>query len=117
MQKVTYHREGDYLIPDFILPPMPQKPVGIWGQRHLRWLKGNRKCVCTAMLLRGTLYHHAAEINEQAEAMFERLISELAEERHITEQLKAQDQMRWVGEMNNIRAAAEEIVLRELVFA
>lgn len=117
MQKVTYHREGDYLIPDFILPPMPQKQVGIWGQRHLRWLKENRKCVYTALLLRGTLYHHAAEINEQAEAMFERLISGLAEKRHITEQLKAQAQMRWVGEMNNIRGAAEEIVLQELIFA
>lgn len=69
------------------------------------------------MVLRGTLYHHVAEINEQAEAMFERLISELAEKRHITEQLKVQDQLRWVGEMNNISAAAEEIVLRELIFA
>ena len=117
MQKVTYHREGDYLIPDFILPPMPQKQVGIWGQRHLRWLKEKRKCVCTALLPRDTLYSHAAEINEQAQAIFGQLVSELAMRHHITEQIKAQDQMRWVGEMNNIRAAAEESVLRELIFA
>ena len=115
MQKVTYHREGDYRFPDLVPPPTPEKPIGLWGRRHLHWLKKNRRCTYAALLLNGTLYHHAAEINEQAETMFEQIISELAMRHHITEQLKAQDQMRWVGEMNNIRAAAEEIVLRELI--
>ena len=115
MQSVSYHREGDYLLPDLLPPTAPEKPVGVWGQRFLRHLKTHRKCEYTTMLLCGTLYQNAAEINDQAEAMLAQLISDMAEQRHITEQLKAQDQLRWVGEMNNIRAAAEEIVLREVV--
>lgn len=115
MQSVSYHREGNCLLPDFLPPPAPEKPVGIWGQRFLCHMKEHRRCEYATMLLRGTLYQHTAEANEQAEAMLARLISEMADQRQITEQLKSQDQMRWVGEMNNIRAAAEEIVLREVV--
>ena len=109
-----YERSGDYYIPCLSLPE--RKPVGIWGQRYRRFLKEHRSATYTAMLLSGTLDDHVAEIDRQAEEMLDWLIRQMAEREGVTEQLKATDQMSWVGAMNNIRARAEEMVGAELIY-
>ena len=109
-----YERCGDYYLPCLSLPE--HKPVGIWGQRYLRFLKEHRSTTYTAMLLNGTLDDHVAEIERQAEEMLDWLIRQMAEREGVTEQLKATDQMSWVGAMNNIRARAEEMVGAELIY-
>ena len=111
---IWYERSGDYYIPCLSLPE--RKPVGIWGQRYLRFLKEHRSTTYTAMLLNGTLDDHVAEIDRQAEEMLDWLIRQMAEREGVTEQLKATDQMSWVGAMNNIRARAEEMVGAELIY-
>lgn len=96
---------------------MPEcKPVGVWGKRYRNYLKKHRNLVYTAMLLNGTLEDHVAEIDHQAEEMFDRLIEQMAEREGITEDFKASNQMAWVGAMNNIRVAAEEVVNKELIY-
>ena len=110
-----YERCGDYYLPCLILPE--QKPTGIWGQRYRRFLKEHRSTTYTAMLLNGTLDDHVAEIDRQAEEMIDRLTKQMAAQEGVTEQLKASDQMAWVGAMNSIRARAEEVVSAELIFA
>ena len=109
-----YERCGDYYLPCLTLPE--RKPVGIWGQRYRRFLKEHQSATYTAMLLNGTLDNHVAEIDWQAEEMLDRLTRQMAAREGVTEQLKAIDQMAWVGAMNNIRARAEEIVYAELVY-
>ncbi len=109
-----YERCGDYYLPCLILPE--QKPTGIWGQRYRRFLKEHRSVTYTAMLLNGILDDHVAEIDRQAEKMLDWLIRQMAEREGVTEQLKATDQMSWVGAMNNIRARAEEMVGAELIY-
>ena len=109
-----YERCGDYYLPCLSLPE--RKPVGIWGQRYLCFLKEHRSATYTAMLLNGTLDDHVAEIDRQAEEMLDWLIRQMAEREGVTEQLKATDQMSWVGAMNNIRARAEEMVGAELIY-
>ncbi len=110
----TYRKEGDYLIPNITLPE--QQPIGIWGQRHLRYIKEHRKAYYTGLLLGGNLNSYLAEIDTRANEMLYRLIKQMAEKQGITEELKAQDQLAWVGAMNNIRNAAEEIVNTELIY-
>ena len=110
-----YERNGDYYLPCLSLPE--RKPVGIWGQRYRRFLKEHREATYTAMLLGGTLDDHVAEIDRQAEEMLDLLIKQMAAQEGVTEQLKASDQMAWVGAMNNIRARAEEVVRAELFTA
>ena len=112
---LTYHREGDYLIPDLAAPE--DIPTGIWGMRRRDYLKRHRNGIYTGMLLSGKLNAHLAQINQQATEMFERLIRQMAAEQGVTEQLKAQDQMAWVSAMNNIRSAAEEVILNELIYS
>ena len=109
-----YERCGDYYVPCLTLPE--QKPVGIWGRRYRRWLKEHRRVTYNEMFVSGTLSDHVAKVDRQAEEMLDRLIQQMAEQEGITEQLKAQDQMAWVRRMNNIRNAAEEIVLNELIY-
>ena len=110
----TYHQEGDYLIPDLVAPPSPH--IGIWGLRRKNYLLKNRELIYTAMLLGGMLNAHLEEVNRQAEEMLFRLIDQMAFAEGITEQLKADDQMTWVGAMNNIRARAEEVVYKQMIY-
>ena len=111
----TYHQQGHYLLPD--LTPPEIAPVGIWGQRRKRYLKAHRNPIYTSLFLSGELDSHLSEIDAQAEAMFFQLVKQLAEREGITEQLKADRQMEWVGRMNNIRNRATEMVNTELIFA
>lgn len=112
---ITYHWEGDYLIPDLVSPE--SVPVGIWSQRRRKYLREQEEPIYTAMLLSGKLDTHLAEINRQAEDMLSQLVKQMADREGITERLKVENQMEWIGNMNNIRNAAEEIVFRELIYA
>ncbi len=112
---LTYHREGDYLIPNLIPPKDPK--IGAWGLRRKSYLLNSQKPIYTGMLLSGKLNGHLEEIDRAASEMAERLISDMAKREGVTEQLKASDQMAWVGAMNNIRNRAEEIVLQEVIYA
>ena len=109
----TYHQEGDYLLPN--LTPPESAPVGIWGQRRRRYLKTHRNPIYTALFLSGELDSHLSEIDQQAEEMFSQLEKQTAEQEGITEQLKAEYQMEWVGRMNSIKSRVEEIVCNELI--
>ena len=111
----TYHQEGDYFLPNLAVPE--SVPVGVWGQRRRRYLREHRKALYNALLLSGKLDSHLADINQQAEDMFSQLVEQMAEQEGITEQLKAKNQMEWVGQMNNIRNRVEEIICNELIFA
>ncbi len=112
----TYCQVGDYLLPNITIPEEETVHIGIWGQRHLRYLKQHRKVLYTNLLTSGKLNIHLAEIDKQADDMFFRLVKELAEKEGVTEQLKAENQMEWVGRMNNIRNRAEEVVYNELIY-
>jgi len=114
---VTYTQQGDYLLPDLKLPEQPKVEIGIFGKRHLRYLERNRKILYTNLLTRGKLTAYLAEIDEQAESMFNRLVRQLAEREGVTEQLKAENQMLWVKKMNSIRNRAEEIVNHDLIYS
>ncbi len=112
----AYAQVADYLLPNLILPEEEQKSIGIWGQRHARYLKQNHKVLYMNLLTSGKLNAYLADIDEQAEAMFSQLVKEMADKQGVTEHLKATDQMAWVGKMNAIRNAAIEIVNKELIF-
>lgn len=114
----TYVRQGDYNLPCLSLPAEKEsKSVGVWGQRHLRYLKQYRKVLYTNLLTSGKLNSYLADIDEQAEEMFSRLVKQLTEKENITEKLKAENQMLWVQKMNNIRNRATEIVNTEVIYA
>lgn len=108
-----YELQGHYYIPCLVLDEEETQPIGMWGRKHLRYIKEHRPVLHSTLL---KLNSHFAEIDNRATEMFDRLVNQLAEKEGITEQLKAQDQMAWVGAMNNIRNAAEEIVLSELIY-
>ena len=112
----TYTQVGDYLLPDLKLPEEEQQPIGVWGQRHRRYLKEHRRATYTALLASGKLNSYLADIDRQAEEMFSRLVKQMAEVEGVTEQLKADNQMEWVGRMNNIRNRAMESVNTELIY-
>ncbi len=113
--KLTYHTEGDYLLPDVIPPKEPQ--IGVWGLRRKNYLLKSKKSLYTGMLLSGKLNAHLEEVDRTASEMLDRLIADMAKREGVTEALKAADQMAWVASMNGIRNRAEEIVLREVVYA
>lgn len=114
----TYVRQGDYNLPCLSLPTEKgSKPVGVWGQRHLRYLKQHRKVLYTNLLTSGKLNSYLADIDKQAEDRFLRLVKQMAEREGVTEQLKAENALEWVQRMNNIRACVREIVEREIIFA
>lgn len=110
----TYRQVGDYFIPNLTLPDEQQKSIGIWGQRHRRYLKQNHRIQYMNLLTSGKLNSYLADIDQQAKGMFSELIKQMAENQGVTEQLKADNQMAWVGKMNNIRNAAMEIVNAEV---
>lgn len=112
----TYSQVGDYLLPDIALPEQEEKPIGVWGQRRLRYLKQNRKILYTNLLVSCKLNEHLAEIDKQAEDLFSRLVKQMAEREGVTEQLKVDNQMEWVGRMNNIRNRVTEIVNTDLIY-
>ena len=109
--------QGDYYLPNLTLPIEENKPIGIWGQRHMRYLKQHRKVLYTNLLTSGKLRSYLANIDEQAEDMFFRLVEQMAEREGITEKLKAEQPIEWVGKMNALREAAVEIVNAEVIFA
>ena len=112
----TYHEENGYLIPDLRLPDEEEQPIGLFGQRHLRYLKECRRTVYINLLTSGKLNPYLAEIDKQAQERFERLVEDMKQAQGITEQLKAENALEWVQRMNNIRACAREIVEREIIY-
>lgn len=112
-----YEKQGDYYIPCISLPAEENEPVGIWGQHHLRYIKQHKRVFYTNLLTSCKLNSYLADVDEQAEEMFSRLVKQLAEKENITEELKATNQMAWVQRMNNIRNRATEIVNADLIYA
>ena len=111
-----YELQGDYYIPCLKLPEEEQHPIGVWGQRHLRYIRQHRKVLYTNLLTSGKLNGYLVDIDKQAEEMFSRLIKQMAEREGVTEALKAENQMEWVGRMNNIRSRATDIVTNDLIY-
>ena len=112
----TYTQVGDYLLPDLKLPEEEQQPIGVWGQRHWRYLKDHHRAAYATLLTSGKLNGYLVGIDRQAEEMFLRLVKQMATSEGITETLKAADPMEWVGRMNNIRNRAMEIVNSEIIY-
>jgi hypothetical protein len=113
----TYIRHGDYLIPALTLPKEEeQRVVGVWGQRHLRYLKEYRRLLYLNMLTSGKLNDYLADIEEQAQERFERLVEQMKQAQGITEQLKVENVLEWIGRMNNIQVCAREIVDKEIIY-
>ena len=114
---ISYTLHGDYYLPDLALPEEEKGvEIGGWGQRHLRYIKQNRKVLYLNLLTSGKLNGYLADIDKQAEEMFSRLVKQMAEREGVTEKLKVDNQMEWVGRMNNIRSRATEIVNADLIY-
>ena len=114
---ISYTLHGDYYLPDLALPEEEKGvEIGVWGQRHLRYIKQNRKVLYLNLLTSGKLNGYLADIDKQAEEMFSRLVKQMAEREGVTEKLKVDNQMEWVGRMNNIRSRATEIVNADLIY-
>lgn len=113
---IRYELQGDYYLPCLKLPESDDRPIGIWGQRRRRCLKEHHRILYYNLLTKGKLHTHLADINEEAEEMFTRLVKQLSEREGVTEQLKAENQMLWVQKMNNIRNRVTEIVNTELIY-
>ena len=112
----TYREENGYLIPNLTLPDEEQAEIGVWGQRHLRYIKQHHKVRYVNLLTSGKLNGYLADIDKQADDMFFRLVKQMAEREGVTEQLKADNQMEWVARMNNIRSRATEIVNHDIIY-
>lgn len=112
----TYSQVGDYLLPDLKLSEEKQANTGVWGMRHKRFLRENHRVLYANLITSGKLVAYLDDIEQQATAIFLRLVKELAEKENVTEELKATDQMLWVQKMNNIRNRATEIVNAELIY-
>ena len=113
----TYHEEDVYLIQDLKLPEKEEQPIGIWGQHHLNYLKQHHKVTYTNLLTSGKLNACLANIDRQAQERFERLVEDMKQSQGITERLKEENALEWIGKINNIRACAMEIVDKEVIFA
>ena len=111
-----YELQGDYYLPCLVLEEEDTQPIGMWGRRYLRYIKEHRPVLHTTLLLSGKLNSHLVEIDNRATEMFDLIVKQLAEKEGITEQLKAQGQMAWVGAMNSIRNQAEEIINAEIIY-
>ena len=113
----TYVRQGDYFIPDLKLPEEETKFIGIWGQRHAKYLKQNHKLLYTNLLTGGKLNKYLVTVNEQANDMFLRLVDQFAKKENVTEKLKAENPMIWVQKMNNIRSRVTDIINTDIIFS
>ena len=112
-----YAKQGDYYLPEPALPPEKEKPIGIWGQHHLQYLKEHKQFVYLNLLTSGRLNEYLASVNEQVEDLFSRLVREYAERQGVTERLKEENQLLWVKKMNNIRACVREVVESEIIYS
>ena len=113
---ISYTLQGDYYLPDLALPEQENKPIGLWGQRHLRYIKQHHKVRYTNLLTSGKLNGYLADIDKQAEDMFFRLVKQIAEREGVNEQLKADNQMEWGARMNNIRSRTAEMVNNDIIY-
>ena len=113
-EKLTYHWEGDYLIPNLLPPESPH--IGIWGERRRRFLRTHQRPVYDAMLMKGSLNAHLEEVDQAADEMLDRLITQMVERENVTEALKASNQVEWVRRMNSIRNSAMEVVMNDLIY-
>ncbi len=113
---ISYTLQGDYYLPDLTLPKQEDKPIGLWGQRHLRHIKQHGKILHINLLTSGKLNGYLADLNEQAEDMFVRLVKQMAEREGVTEQLKADNRLDWIARMNNIHCRATEKVRAEIIY-
>ena len=111
-----YELQGDYYIPCLILPAEKEQPIGLWGQRHLRYLKEYRRATYITLFTSGRLNNYLADIDRQAQERFERLIEGMKQAQGITERLKEENALEWTGRLNNIRACAREIVGKEIIY-
>ena len=111
-----YELQGDYYLPCLKLPEEPEVHIGIWGQRHRRYLKSHRRALYISLLTSGKLNSYLADINRQAEELFSRLVKQIAESENINEELKATDTTAWIGKMNNVRNRAAEVVSEEIIY-
>ena len=112
----TYTMQGDYRLPNLTVEETKTRPIGVWGQRRLHYLKHHRKVLYYNLLTSGKLHSHLTDIEEQAQELFNRLITDLAAKEGITEQLKATEQMKWVQNMNIIRSTATEFVGKKIIY-
>ncbi len=112
-----YERQGDYLIPCLSVPAEEEQPIGIWGQRHMNYLKQYHKVTYTNLFTNGRLNAYLVDVDRQAQERFHRLIEGMKQTQDITEQLKAENALEWTGKMNNIRVCAREIVYDEIIYA
>ena len=113
----TYKQQGDYLLPCLTLPAEKEQPIGLWGQRHLRYLKEYRRVTYLNLLTSGRLNTYLADIDKQAEKLFFRLVEQMKQAQGITEHLKEENALEWVQRMNNIQACVREVVEKEIVYA
>ncbi len=113
----TYEQRGDYLLPCLTLPAEKEQPIGIWGQRHLRYLKEYRRATYITLLTSGKLNNYLADVDRQARERMERLTEQMKQAQGVTEKLKEENALEWAQRMNNIRACAGEIVEMEIIFA
>ena len=113
---INYTLQGDYYLPDLALPEQEDRPIGLWGQRYLRYITQHRKILYINLLTSGKLSKHLADIDNRAEDMFSRLVKQMAEREGVTEKLKADHQMEWVVQMNNIRNRVTEIIDGDIIY-
>ena len=113
----TYTRQGDYCLPNLALPSQEEWHIGVWGERWRKYLKEHRSALYYNLLTSGKLQAHLADVEEQAQEMFEQLMKQMAERQGVTEVLKARNMMVWVGKMNNIHDAMEEAINSEIIYA
>ena len=112
----TYTMQGDYCLPDLTLPAEEERLIGVWAQRRRQYLKQHHKILYYNLLTSGKLHSHLADVEEEAQSLFLRLVKEYAENEGVTEQLKAENPLEWVGRMNNIRERVNEVVNAEMIF-
>ena len=114
---ISYTRQGDYYLPDLALPAEEEKPFGIWGQRHLDYIRQYKRLLYLDLLTSCRLNTYLADVDRQAQERFERLIKGMKQAQGITERLKEENALEWIGQLNSIRACAREIVNEEIIYA